>query len=259
MILADLTRFFSFILLSAMILAACQPKAKEEESMLAILCIGQSNMAGRAEIPAEDTITQEKVFLFNDQDQWEPAKNPLNRYSTIRKEMPMQRLSLGWTFSQSLSEKYPDKKFGLVFNVRGGTAIDAWGKGSYYYNEAMIKALKAQRDGAKFIGVIWHQGEGDRNKSEVYAAKFADMVQRIRADLDIPDLPVVIGEVGNWKGNSDDINGVLASIPEKVPHVACVSADELTHMGDTVHFSAEAQHELGRRYAEKFIELARIK
>ena len=155
--------------------------------------------------------------------------------------------------------KYPEKKFGLVVNVRGGTSIDSWGKGSHYYNEAMIKALKAQREGGKFIGVIWHQGEADRNKWEGYADKFADLVKHLRQDLDIPDLPVVIGEIGDWKGNSKSINQEIVAIPGKVPQVACVSADGLTHMGDTLHFSADAQHQLGRRYAEKLIEMVQIK
>ncbi len=250
--------YFALILLSAMTFGACQQK-EAEEPLQVILCIGQSNMAGRAPIPSEDTTTLKKVYLFNDQDKWELAKNPLNRYSTIRKEMSMQRLSLAWTFSKTLSEKYPETKFGLVVNVRGGTSIDSWGKGSYYYNEAVIKALKAQRDGGEIIGVIWHQGEGDRNKSEGYSDKFADMMQHLRKDLDSSDLPVVIGEIGDWRGNSKSINQEIVSIPEKVPHVACVSAEQLTHMGDSLHFSADAQHELGKRYADKFMKMVNIK
>ena len=254
-----LRRIHPLVILIFMTIFSCQSSATEEENQLqVILCIGQSNMAGRAEIPPEDTVTLQRVYLFNDQDQWEPAKNPLNRYSTIRKEMSMQRLGPSWTFAQSLTEAYPESSFGLVVNVRGGTSINSWGKGSQYYNEALIKALKAQREGGNLIGVIWHQGEGDRDAWEGYSDKFADMIGNLRKDLAISDLPVVIGEIGDWKGNSQDINREIIAITEKVPRVACVSVDGLGHMGDTLHFNADAQHELGRRYAEKFREMVQL-
>ncbi len=222
-----------------------------------ILCIGQSNMAGRAEMTPADTIPLQNVFLFNERDEWEPAKNPLNRYSTIRKEISMQRLGPAWTFSKSLVNAYPGKNFGLVVNVRGGTSINRWEKGSHHYNEAVIKALKAQKSGT-IIGVIWHQGEADRNKWEGYTEKFSEMIGHLRNDLGIPDLPVVVGEIGDWKGNSGSINAQIRSIPEKVPFTRCVNADGLMHMGDTLHFNTEAQYELGKRYAKEFIQLIRI-
>ncbi len=235
-----------------MMLTGCAVQKKPRYDI--ILCIGQSNMAGRAEMAPADTVPLQHVFLFNERDEWEPAKNPLNRYSTIRKEISMQRLGPAWTFSKNLVNTYPGKNFGLVVNVRGGTSIDLWKKGSHYYNEAIIKALKAQKTGT-LIGVIWHQGEADRNKWEGYTEKFSDMIMHLRHDLGIPDLPVVVGEIGDWKGNSGSVNGQIRAIPGKVPFTRCVSADGLMHMGDTLHFNTEAQYELGRRYAEEFTQL----
>lgn len=244
-------KIFCVLLFSAGGIISC----KQEKPMEVILCIGQSNMAGRAEIPKEATGTLKNVFLFNDKDEWEPAKNPLNRYSTIRNEIRTQGLGPAWSFAQRFQEKFPDKKLGLVVNVRGGTSIDAWSKGSYYYNESMIKALKAQRTGAKIIGIIWHQGEADRNKHEGYTEKFADMAKQLRADLGQSNLPIVIGEIGDWKGDSKAINAEIRSIVNKVDNVGCVDVDGLSHMGDSLHFSSRAQLELGERYADKYLEL----
>ena len=53
------------------------------------VCIGQSNMAGRATLTPEIMDTLQNVYLLNDKGRFEPAVNPLNRYSTIRKEMSM--------------------------------------------------------------------------------------------------------------------------------------------------------------------------
>src|SRR5210317_1898849 len=53
------------------------------------LLIGQSNMAGRAEIESQDRDTLNGVFLFKkiNGKEWEKATNPLNKYSTIRKDL----------------------------------------------------------------------------------------------------------------------------------------------------------------------------
>ena len=47
------------------------------------LCIGQSNMAGRATLVSEVLDTLQNVYLLNGDGDFEPAVNPLNRYSTI--------------------------------------------------------------------------------------------------------------------------------------------------------------------------------
>jgi len=252
MILHPNLRFLISVLSLVVLLTSCSNDKNPEFQI--ILCIGQSNMAGRADIPPQDTNTLQGIYLFNDKNEWEPAKNPLNRYSTIRKEMSMQRLGPAWTFSQELKEKYPDRHIGLVVNVRGGTSIDLWKKGSHYYNEAVIKALKAQKTG-RLIGIIWHQGEADRNKSEGYTQKFSDMVRNLRLDLGVPDLPIVVGEIGDWRGNSQLINNQIRAIPEVVPLSRCVNVDGLDHMGDSLHFSAQAQHVLGRLYAHEFLQM----
>ena len=47
------------------------------------LCIGQSNMAGRGKLSPEVMDTIQYVYLLNAEDKFEPAVNPLNRFSTI--------------------------------------------------------------------------------------------------------------------------------------------------------------------------------
>lgn len=216
------------------------------------LSIGQSNMAGRGEMVATDTIPQKNIFLFNDKDEWEPAKNPLNRYSTIRKKMSMQKLGPSWSFAQTLADT--DKKVGLVVNVKGGTRIDQWKKGGEFYNEAVKRTLKAQEKGV-LKGIIWHQGEGDRGKWEAYTQKFTDFITHLRKDLNAPNVPVIIGEIGNWRGTSDSINKVLLNLKKHVENLGAVKATDLMHKGDSVHFDRASQIILGKRYAEKYLEL----
>ena len=65
------------------------PVANKENFHIYLL-IGQSNMAGRGKIPEEATGDIENCFLLNDQAEWSPASNPLNRHSTVRKGLEMQ-------------------------------------------------------------------------------------------------------------------------------------------------------------------------
>jgi hypothetical protein len=225
---------------------------RENEPMQIFLCIGQSNMAGRAELPSGDTAALDNVFLFNGEDVWEPAVNPLNKYSTVRKRLGMQRLGPAWSFAKTLSEQHPDMKIGLVVNARGGTKIGEWAKGEKLYNEAVIRALKAQKSG-KLAAVLWHQGEGDQKRADKYAQEFDSLVYHLRKDLGAPDLPVIAGQIGMWRSSADSINDVLAALGEQIEHVRTASAEGLTHLGDGSHFDTRSQVELGRRYAEEYV------
>lgn len=242
-------------LLVFQILISCEKKTDPEIQV--ILCIGQSNMAGRAEIPSGEKLPFDNIFLFNDKYKWEPATNPLNRYSTIRKDLRHQRLGPSWSFSKLLSSSFPDKKFGLVVNARGGTSIDEWVKGTTNYNQTIIRALEAQKSG-KIIGIIWHQGESDRNNPVGYVDKFASMVKDLREEIGIPNLPIIVGEVGELRVKCKLVNEQIRLIPEIVSNSALVSVQGLSLLKDSAHFDTKSQLLLGKRYANEFIKLSTL-
>ena len=246
--------FYCLILLNA----CSSPKKlfqnEDEEKILVFLCIGQSNMARRADIMPSDTLELKNVLLFNDSSKWEIAKNPLNRYSNIRKDISMQKLGPSWTFVKKMSEVLKDKKIGLVVNAKGGSSIDEWKKGGEYYEKTIIRAKEAQKTGI-IKGLIWHQGESDQNKSEVYTDKFIALVENIRNDLGIYNLPVIVGEIGHWKESSKNINMVISNLKNHIKYLEYVKTNDLESLGDKTHFNTESQSILGERYAIKFLEL----
>lgn len=228
---------------------------EKAEKLDIFICIGQSNMAGRAEVPEEETFALERVFILNNDDEWENASNPLNKYSTVRKNMSMQHLGPTWSFAKKMSHEFPEKRFGLVVNAKGGSAIEEWKKGSHFYNECVIRALKAQKTGT-IKAILWHQGEANQKNPEVYLGKFDSLVFNLRKDLGLPNLPVVAGEIGKWRESAREINAVLRSLSSQVSHVGVALADDLVHKGDNSHFDAVSQLKLGERYANKVIEMA---
>lgn len=136
-----------------------------KEKLHIYLLIGQSNMAGRAPFTTEESGAIKRCYLLNGEDKWEPARNPLNRYSTIRKELAMQKMNPGYSFSKAMLEKDEEISLGLVVNARGGTKIEEWAKGTQYYSEALRRAKAAQKTGT-LKGILWHQGESNSEKPD---------------------------------------------------------------------------------------------
>ena len=169
-------------------------EASAPENLHIYLLIGQSNMAGRAPVPDELTEVMDRCFLLNTDGAWEHASNPLNRHSTIRKGLGMQRLNPGYSFAKKMLEADPDINIGLIVNAKGGTKIDQWlGKSSLYWG--IRGRAKAFKEGGQIKGVLWHQGESDSGSPEDYLDKLKTLVANLRNDLDAPNLPFVAGQI----------------------------------------------------------------
>lgn len=216
------------------------------------LCIGQSNMAGRADIEAQDTGVLNNVYLLNASANWEQAENPLNQYSTIRGDLSAQKLGPSWEFGKTL-QSY-GKRVGLVVNAKGGSSISQWAEGTTFFNQAVARALAAQAAGGTIKGIIWHQGEADQGNAN-YASDFAAMIQALRTDLSLPDLPIIAGQIGKWKSSTTSINKIISELKNTITNVDFASATDLFHLGDDTHLDSESQRELGKRYAQKYLEL----
>lgn len=211
------------------------------------LLIGQSNMAGRAPFTPEEAEPIERAFLLNGEDAWEPAKVPMNRHSTIRKGLGMQKLNPGYTFSKVMLEKQPGVSIGLVVNAKGGSKIEQWKKGTKFYAEA-IRRTKAAKGTLK--GILWHQGESNEGNPEAYLEQLVQLVKDLREDLAMPELPFVAGQVHKLPSINDEI----AKLPAALPDTAFVSSEGLKAM-DRWHFDAESMRLLGERYAEAMLKL----
>jgi hypothetical protein len=124
------------------------------------LLIGQSNMAGRAPFTEAQARPIPHCYLLNGTDQWEPATNPLNRYSTVRKGLGMQKLNPGYGFALALLKHDPKRPLGLVVNAKGGSSIEQWAADTKFYKEAVRRAAAAQQTGT-LAGICWHQGESN--------------------------------------------------------------------------------------------------
>ncbi|MBT6765454.1 MAG: sialate O-acetylesterase [Prolixibacteraceae bacterium] len=222
------------------------------ESLDIYLVIGQSNMAGRATIREEDKKSIERTFLFtgNDTTPWVVATNPLNRYSTTRKVMRMQRLSSAYSFARSMTAENADKEIGLVMNAKGGTKIVQWLPGTELYNEAIKQTHKALEYG-KLKGVIWHQGEGDCDpvRVDMYLGRLEILINAIREEFHDLTIPFVAGELfENEKRHA--FNEMILQLPGFIRYTGVVNS-EGTSVVDGTHFDSESAIIMGNRYADE--------
>lgn len=217
------------------------------------LLIGQSNMAGRAEVKGADKDTLNNVYLFTGMvgNEWEKAANPLNKYSSIRKKMSMQKMGPGYHFAKKMSKE--GKLIGLVVNAKGGTKIEQWLPGTEFYNEATERTKEALKYG-ELKGIVWHQGEANASKYMEYPQKIKTLIEAFRSEFNTPNLPVVVGQIAEDKPNRSNFNKMLLTLPTQINSTGVVKRKG-TKTTDGSHFDAKSQQRLGKRYAKEMIKL----
>jgi hypothetical protein len=216
------------------------------------LLIGQSNMAGRGEIGEEHASFPDGVFLLNHEGAFETATHPLNQYSTIGKGIEIQKMNIGFGFARAMRRARPDVRLGLVVNARGGSGIQHWTRGTPYYDEALARVRLAQRHGT-LGGILWHQGERNSGAPEGYDEKLDQLIQDFRQDLGDATLPFVAGQIID-REDTEAINALIASLPERVPNTGFVSSKGL-RARDRWHFDTPSLIRLGEGYAKEVLRL----
>ncbi len=248
---------FGFIFVALFLLgnnydANCQNNVANPDDVY--LLIGQSNMAGRANLEKNSPLVSTNILMLDKANNWVIAKDPLHFDKDIAGIGP------GLSFAEAMLKKHKKRKIGLIPCAWGGSPIKVWVSGATYldhkpYDEAIARAKIAMESG-KLKGILWHQGESDNNveDSKVYLQKVKELVANLRRDLNAPKVPFIAGEIGRF--NKDIVlNAVIDSVPSVVPNSAVVSSEGLTDKGDQLHFNAPSARELGKRYA---IEMNKI-
>ena len=233
------------------------PVPSSKEDFHVYLCIGQSNMAGRAPILEEDIDGYDGVYLLNASDEWEAAEcdeyngklQGFNRYSSTEAKDKTNGISPAHSFAKKIAAENSDITVGIVSNARGGTSIDEWMKGaeSGYYEQTVARARKAMRFGT-LKGILWHQGESNQSTAGTYISKLSILINDLRNDLGIEELPFVAGQI---LPSGTVFNNMIVTLPEAVSYTACVTSEGTTDIGDGAHFDNASAKLMGERYAEK--------
>ena len=192
-------------------------------------------------------------------------------------------------FTAHVEEQYGKENSVVVMRMKSGRGIRFWvadydqpadrglnekkmtSNGMEYKSllETALAAVKAQSFDT--VGFIWMQGESDANNrlSEVYEESFLKLVGQLRKDLKRVDLYYVIGRINDYaKSRPDNVHWKRVRETQiklgKTPGNAWIDTDDLNggnadNPDGDIHFPREGALRLGRRFADKVIEMINSK
>jgi hypothetical protein len=240
-----------------------------DPSFYVFLLIGQSNMEGMPQPEAQDRVenTRVKVLAYDNcsnlgrtVDQWYTASPPLHScYAGV---------GPGDYFAKRLAAAFPTKTIGLVPCGIAGVDIDFFRKnvvsarrGEFRippdnhwagaYEWVIERARLAQRSGV-IRGMLFHQGESDNGNSQ-WLGKVQSMVNDLRADLGIGNVPFLAGEL-LYGGCCAGHNTLVNQLPSQITNAFAISASGLAG-SDQAHFDLAGQRTFGTRYGDKMVEV----
>ncbi|MEM6916803.1 MAG: sialate O-acetylesterase [Verrucomicrobiota bacterium] len=239
------------------------------EKLDLILLIGQSNMKGRGFMPEEPLNHPRIAMMHLKKDGWYLARHPLHLTGNPETFRGHDNAGVGpgLEFAVTLLEKEPKTRIGLIPAARGGSAIRLWSETGALYLEAIRKAKLALEEGpegkTRLRAVLWLQGEADSKVESLpaYPDALHDLVDRLRKDLENPELPFLACTIGEMKADDEEVqrkemNRLLLDLPNHRPFTACVDARDLKgHIGDSVHYDTESMEEIGRRFEAELSKL----
>lgn len=242
------------------------------------LAFGQSNMEGTGTIAKEDLSVDHRFQVMWSADDgcngrekgaWYDAIPPLaNCYGGLG---PVDY------FGRTMVENYPDSvRIGVVVVAVGGSRIELFMEDLYEdylknclpeireraklyggnpYARLVEMAKIAQKSGV-IKGILLHQGEGNMGNpfwpdyvKEVYWNLINDL------SLEADSVPLLAGEV-HLKGDFQAMNYTIALLPRESQNFFVVSSEGLDGIDrQKAHFTSEGYRELGRRYAEKMLNV----
>ncbi|KAJ6872100.1 hypothetical protein NC651_031262 [Populus alba x Populus x berolinensis] len=223
---------------------------------------GQSNMAGRGgvehgkwdgNVPPECRPNPSTLRL-SAKLTWEEAHEPLHADIDVGKTCGV---GPGMAFVDGLRAN--GSRIGVVGLVPcavGGTKIRKWARGTQLYSQLVSRAGASVKDGGTIRAILWYQGESDtvtKEDADAYKGNMETLITNLRADLNIPSLPVI--QVALASGEGKFIETVRSSqLAINLPNVKCIDAKGLALQRDNLHLTTMSQVQVGLKLAGAFMD-----
>jgi len=271
------------LLLAAALAFASSASAAPDPDFHIYLAFGQSNMEGGGAMNEADRSVDPRFQVMADFDdenrgrkfgQWYDAVPPLTKR--------VRGISMMDYFGRTMVERLPkQKRVGIIKLAVSGTRIQLWDKDAFRdyldnlppdgqwkkplamaydgnpYEYLIRMARLAQKDGV-ISGILIHQGESNSKDPE-----WPNRVKKVYNDiirdlnLDPAKVPLLAGEVVNVDqgGTEASANEIMKNLPGVLPNSYVISSAGVPANPDHLHFTADGQREMGRRYAVQMLEI----
>lgn len=151
-----------------------------------------------------------------------------------------------WTNRQIL-ETYPD----IDLTKKGIEDVQEWKRPLVMYN-GMLKPLSNYT----IKGFIWYQGESNVGKEDVYAQRFATMVELWRKDWGLGNLPFYYAEIAPWIYGDGELGTSGALLREAqfksqfiIPNSGMISTNDLVEEYEKTNIHPKNKTDVGKRLA----------
>ena len=214
-----------------------------------VLLIGQSNMAGRGFAEDVEPISDDRILMLNQSNQWVKMEEP------IHYDKSAAGIGLAASFAKGFVDTF-DCEIGLIPAAMGGTSISDWKVGGTYYNDAIARAKEAQKT-SEICAILWHQGESNRSNHSSYAEKLQVILDAMIAELglDAEKIVIITGELRETSTNPsqrETFHEQLNKLNDVYENYGVADAEGLTLNSDIIHFDAPSLRVFGYRYFNIF-------
>ncbi len=232
-------------------------KIPDKNKVWVFIMAGQSNMAGRAIVEPQDTISSNRIFTINLLGELIQAKEPLHFYEKSR-----TGLDCGLSFAKRIISEVPDSICILLIPTAiGGSSTSQWLGDSLKRGVHLLKNFTEKVEiGKKFgivKGILWHQGEADANEKDfpLFIERIGKLFEKFRIIVGDKNLPIILGELGSYSGNEYwiKVNEKIHHYSESDKNSKVIYTGDLKEKGDKEHFNSEGQRIMGQRFADSFL------
>jgi hypothetical protein len=262
-------------------LSICSTVNGTETTLPLFILVGQSNMTGADSevsegIPGIDP--RDQNVLFWNRAAWSGVEwENDNHFQPLRIQKTAgycgDVIGPEFAFSRAIQSRggYPRMAI-LKVSFPGSDLASDWRKepamGKQAYSALqeemtqVMQVLAARRETPEVKAILVHQGISDattESKAEAYEINLRQFLASLRADFGKPDTPVVLARENaspNMKVQPmEAVRATTVRVAESTPHTAWINVDDLDRVKGH-HFTAEAQMEIGKRYAAALIDLS---
>tara|TARA_A100001391_G_scaffold185174_1_gene153622 strand:+ start:423 stop:1187 length:765 start_codon:yes stop_codon:yes gene_type:complete len=213
----------------------------------------------------------------------EPRQNSTHLF-ILSGQSNMAGLDPSTSFTPTVEAAFGKENVTVVKDAMGGQPIRRWFKnwkpsqgdqpkatGDLY--DRLMKKVKAETAGKEFTTVtfVWMQGERDAREShgDVYAASMKGLIEQLASDLGRDDINFVIGRLSDFDLRNakhphwTKVREAQVEVATGDSRGAWVDTDDLNdgtnkrgkEVKDDLHYSVSGYKTLGKRFAEKSVEL----
>jgi iduronate 2-sulfatase len=236
------------------------------------LLAGQSNMDGRGlvnKLPEEQRKPVDQAIIFyrnssRSSNGWQPLAPGFSVPPKYKGNFPSPTFGPEIGFARSMLVADPSRKLALIKGSKGATNLRSdWNPGTRgdlesqgpryreFVESIRMATNQLSQRGDRFTirGLLWHQGEADsKSGTSTYSRRLKSLIVRIREDIGVADLPVVVGEVFD-NGKRDKVRAAIQSVAADSPTVGLVTSKGTKTLDPGTHFDASSQLILGERYS----------